>query len=59
MDDLTEDPPKRVPPPESVFRREEAELRKWLDENVTDLSMRRWYLAQQRNDHVMRGRRVD
>lgn len=45
---------QQEPPPESVFLRKEDELRCWLDQNVTDLSMRKWYIAQQRNDHVMR-----
>lgn len=42
---------------ESEFQREEAELRSWLDTNVTDLASRKWYLERQREDHIARGRR--
>ena len=59
MDKLEPKSPQPITTLESEFRREEDELRRWLEQNVTDLSVRKWYLAQQRNDHVTRGRRFD
>ncbi len=41
---------------ESEFQREEAELRTWLNENVSDKAARKWYLARMREDHISRGR---
>ena len=56
MDDLKEHSPVQVPPPESVFQREEDELRRWLNKNISDLGLHADYLARLREDHVARGR---
>ena len=57
MDDLGQQPVHYLKTLESDFQREEAELRNWLDSNVTDLASRKWYLERQREDHVARGRK--
>ena len=43
---------------ESEFRREEGELRTWLNENVSDPAVRKQHLERLRADHVARGRRL-
>jgi len=42
---------------EKDFQQEEAELRRWLDENVTDSGIRKQHLERLREDHAARGRR--
>ncbi|HBP30075.1 MULTISPECIES: hypothetical protein [Advenella] len=57
MDDLSQQNIHYLKTLESDFQREEAELRRWLDTNVTDLASRKWYLERQREDHAARGRK--
>ncbi len=58
MDNLSQQNTNYLTTLESEFQREEAELRRWLDTNVTDLASRKWYLERQREDHAARGRKI-